>query len=402
MMYPIRLSVSSIAGALLLSASVGAIGSPEPAHAFACSVVDFGAVAGDGIDDTTEIQAALDAGCGPVDLPAGAYLISATLTVPSGGGIVGPGVLHQTADVTTILNSNTAAGNSDITLDGFVIDKNFVDNSLADGIRIERSTDIVVSGVEIIGISARSGIELLLCDTFAVSDNYLHDYSATATGVLGDGDPVSIDSIYIRSSDNGTVSGNRIEDMDAGPSLQTDGIFVSNAVGVHVTDNEIRNVGEGIDLGNTEDVLVDYNLIEDAQAFGLKVGNGSIDSTFAYNTVARAQMSGVVVFGGASTVAGNGPTENITVDRNVITDTGSDGTAGHPFPGSARAGVYVTGDRPFWAPVAGTIITDNQITDTQTVHTMQFGILVDEYTVGTTYVDNTISGHTVEGLRDLS
>lgn len=401
-MNPLRVSLISIAAALLVGVSGAVAGAPAPAQAAGCSVVDFGAVADDSTDDTTEIQAALDAGCGPVDLPVGEYAISATLTVPSGGGIVGPGVLRQTADVTTILNSDTVGGDSDITLEGFVIDKDFVDNSLADGIRIERSTDIVVTGVEIIGISARSGIELLLCDTFDVADNYLHDYSATATGVLGDGDPVSIDSIYIRSSDNGTVSGNRIEDMDAGPSLQTDGIFISNATGVHVTDNEIRNVGEGIDLGNTDDVLVDYNLIEDAQAFGLKVGNGSIDSTFAYNTVVRAQMSGVVVFGGASTVAGNGPTENITVDRNVITDTGSDGTVGHPFPGSARAGVYVTGDRPFWAPVAGTVITDNQITDTQVVHTMQFGILVDEYTVDTVYVDNTISGHTVEGIRDLS
>lgn len=42
------------------------------------------------------------------------------------------------------------------------------------------------------------------------------------------------------------------------------------------------------------------------------------------------------------------------------------------------------------------------ITDTQTVHTMQYGILIDESTVDTSYIDNTISGHTVEGLRDLS
>lgn len=398
MMNPRSTALSLGIGVALLGLTLA----PLPAHALSCSVTDFGAIAGDGLDDTTAIQAALDAACGPVGLPAGVFTLSGTLLVGSGGGIVGPGTLHQTADVTTITNSNTAIGNSDITLSGFLLSKTFVDNSLADGIRLEKSTDVTINDVEITGISARSGIELLLCDTFLVDDNYLHGFSATATGVLGDGDPVSIDSIYIRTSDNGTVSNNVIEDMDAGVGLQSDGIFVSGAVNVHVTENTISNVGEGIDLGDTDDVLVDYNTVTDAQAFGLKVGNGSINSTFAYNDVIRAQMSGVVVFGGASTIAGNGPTEDIVIDRNTITNTGSDGTVGHPFPGSARAGIYVTGDRPFWEPVARTIITDNVITDTQTVHTMQFGILIDEYTVDTFYLDNTISGHTVEGLRDLS
>ncbi len=378
-----------------------ALALPSSAVALSCSATTYGATANDLSDDTTALQTALNASCGAVDLPAGVFRISGTLTVPSGGGIVGSGVLYQTADVTSILNANTSSGNAGITLSGFSLQKVFVNNSVADGIRIERSTDVEISGVEITGISARSGIELLLCDGFEVTDNYLHDFSATATGNLSDGEPISIDSIYIRSTDNGIVSGNVIDDMGGGALLQSDGVFVSNATNVHVTLNEISNVGEGVDLGASEDVLVDYNTIVDASAFGVKVMNGATESTIAYNTITRPRMSGVIVAGGPSTLI-NGATADTIVDRNVITDVGAGGTSGHPFPGAARAGVFVNGNHPDWEPVLRTAITDNTITDSQSTHTMQFGILIDEYAEDTTAVDNTISGHTVEGFRDLS
>lgn len=55
------------------------------------SAKDFGAV-GDGVtDDTTALQAALDAGLGPVVCPPGVYIVTGELVIPDRGGIIGAG-----------------------------------------------------------------------------------------------------------------------------------------------------------------------------------------------------------------------------------------------------------------------------------------------------------------------
>jgi hypothetical protein len=371
-----------------------------PAHASpSCSVTAHGAIADDSIDDTAAIQAALSSGCGVVSLPKGTYLVSDTLRVPSGGGIKGSGTLRQTADVVTILNADTVNGDSDITLDGFKIAKDFVNNSLADGLRLERVNGATVKGLEITGISARSGIELLRSSDFTITRNHLHGYSADQTGTLADGDPISIDSIYVRLSSGGTVSHNRIEDMDGGPGLQSDGIFVTGD-DVVVEHNVIRNVGEAIDVGAADNVTVRYNRATDISGWGLKIGNGSSNSVITRNYVKRAQLAGVVVFNGASTVAGNGPTENIEVSFNTIVNTGSEDKTTHAIPFIPRAGISLHGYLSTWAPVANSVVKNNVIIDTYHPHRMEYGIWEDLNNINSTISNNVIIGAVKEPIRD--
>lgn len=54
------------------------------------SVKDFG-VLGNGTDETIKIQAALDAGLGPVTFPPGIYGVTSEIVVPDGSGIIGAG-----------------------------------------------------------------------------------------------------------------------------------------------------------------------------------------------------------------------------------------------------------------------------------------------------------------------
>lgn len=370
------------------------------AHASpACSVTAYGAIPSDGADDTAAIQASLSSGCGVVSLTSGTYILSDTLRVPSGGGIKGTGTLRQTADVVTILNTDTANGNSNITLDGFKIAKDFVNNSLADGVRLERVNGATVKGLEITGISARSGIELLRSTDFTVTRNYLHGFSADQTGVLADGDPISIDSIYIRLSSGGTVSHNRIEDMVGGPALQSDGIFVTGD-DVVVEHNVIRNVGEAVDVGAADNVTVRYNRAMDISGWGLKIGNGSSNSVITRNYVERAQLAGIVVFNGASTIAGNGPTENIEVTFNTILNTGSQDKTTHPVPYIPRAGISLHGYLSVWAPVANTVVKNNVIIDTYLPHRMEYGIWEDLNNVNNTISNNVIIGPAKQEIRD--
>lgn len=391
----------SVALTSAIALAITALTVPAAAQATTapCSVTGYGAVADDQIDDTAAIQSALSADCGIVDLPAGTYVVSDTLRVGSHSGLRGPGTLRQTADVVTILNADTTAGNSDITLDGFAIAKDFVNNSLADGVRLERVDGIVIRGLEITGISARSGIELLRSTDFVVTKNHLYGYSADQAGILPDGDPISIDSIYIRLSSGGTVSHNRIEDMDGGPNIQSDGIFVTGD-DVTVEHNVIRNVGEAIDVGAADNVTVRFNRASDISGWGYKIGNGSSNSTITRNYIERAQLAGVVVFNGASVNAGNGPTENITVTHNTIVNTGSEDKSTHPVPYIPRAGISLHGYLSAWTPVTNTVVKNNVILDTYHPHRMEYGIWEDLNNVGNTITNNVIIGAVKEKFRD--
>lgn len=373
---------------------------PAPAVAgVTCDAAGFGAVPDDGVDDTAALQSALDSACGIVALGSGRYLLSDTLRVPGGGGLSGAATLHQTADVDTILNADPAGGDADITLEGFVLDKDFVNNSIADGIRLENVDGLRIEGIEITGISARSGIELLDSRDFTVTDNYLHGYSADDPGTLPDGDPISIDAIYIRMSDGGLVAHNRIEDLDGGPRLQSDGIFLTGD-DVIVEHNVISNVGEAIDLGAAENNIIRFNRATDISGWGLKMGNGSRNNEITANYVLRAQLAGIVVFNGASSIAGNGPTENNSVTFNTVVNAGSQDRTTHPFPEIPRAGISLHGYLSEWAPVTNTRVEHNVIIDTYLPHRMEYGIWEDLNNVGNTMKSNVIVGALKANFRD--
>jgi hypothetical protein len=97
----------------------GVITNVEAKLAQYVSVKDFGAV-GDGVtDDTTAIQAALNASLS-VYVPAGTYLISAALTVPANTLFYGEGTIKAKASYVPSFLVSTAAGSTvrDLSFDG--------------------------------------------------------------------------------------------------------------------------------------------------------------------------------------------------------------------------------------------------------------------------------------------
>ena len=85
---------------LLTAADLTAAGSayalPASISTTQISVASYGA-SGNGTDQTTAIQAALNAGAGKtVYFPAGTYLISSTLNIPANTRLLGDSVLQNT------------------------------------------------------------------------------------------------------------------------------------------------------------------------------------------------------------------------------------------------------------------------------------------------------------------
>lgn len=356
------------------------------------SVLQFGARGDDSHDDTSSIQAALDAGLGPVFLPAKVYKISATLRVPSGSGLVGPGILHQTADVTTIMNAHPNTGNTDILLQDFTIKKDFVNNSLARGILVEHATELRIIGIEITGMSARAGIEVILSSNFVISECYLHDFHADAEGTLADGDPVSIDSIWSRSSSNGQIVNNRVENM-VGTRLQSDGIYASDSRYLVIVGNRITNVGEGIDLGHTHNSTVTGNVVAQATIFGLKLVNGAKYNTISGNTVTDAGDAGIEV--ARANHLQHGYTEGNVISGNTVLNVGSNGL----WPLTARAGIKLEGDRDEWLEPRHNVVIGNLLFDNQETKTMQYGILEDDFAVDNLFLGNKAVGYSVQEIR---
>jgi parallel beta-helix repeat protein len=354
------------------------------------SVKDYGAV-GDGIvNDTRAIQNALNAGKGSVYLPHGTYRLTSALIVPSNSGIIGPGTLHQTVDVTTIF---VHRGSVNIVLTDFTVMKDFVDNSLANGILIDASTSITISGVEVSGMSARHGIEIRYSSNFLIDGNLVHDFSASEEGLLRDGNKVDAFGIYCHQSTRGQIVNNRIMILTS-VTFQTDGITIADSEMVVVANNFIENVGEGIDVMHSHNCTIVGNVITNTHLFGIKLVNGSSLNTVSGNTIKEAGLAGIALHSGTGNVHFGQVVGNVVMGNIVSEVVGNKEFADWP-----TAGILVADDGLQDHEPCKNVIVGNSILGFASNATCKYGIHERGRTYGNIIVDNLIQGVLIQELK---
>ena len=171
----------------------GTAGSPgDTLNWFDASEAPYSAV-GDGSDDTTPIQTALDdaatAGGGTVYLPGTGVNYSVTgLDIPGNVTLVGDGPGATTLKLlsssdTNIITIPFSPGRTDVRLANITLDCNTAGNpSLAGGIAANNVTRLRINNVEVENVGTISqGIAVVDCTDVVVSDCSVHDTAATSS-----------------------------------------------------------------------------------------------------------------------------------------------------------------------------------------------------------------------------
>lgn len=231
------------------------------------SVKDLGAV-GDGVtDDTTAIQAALTAAAGGMlIIPAGTYMVSDDLTVPSNTAVLGMGrgvttIKRITGSATYVIgNSDKTNGNTHITLRSLTIDGNRSGTS-----DIPQRWGAYFSRV---GYCTFDDVEFKSCD----SDGFVLEfaYKCTVRGCYATNN--NKPGIYLSATDHCSVIGCKVYDQTsasttaAGFQLSSTWFctFVGNVAencpfaGLHMT-RDTRHctiVGNALDNIDTDDEVM--------------------------------------------------------------------------------------------------------------------------------------------------
>ncbi|WP_442484553.1 right-handed parallel beta-helix repeat-containing protein [Aeoliella sp. SH292] len=340
------------------------------------SVRFFGAQPNDSTYDSQAIQRAIDAN-ETVYLPAGEYWLDSKLRLPAGRKLYGPSsgppaVLRVRFDT----GSTTDNYAIEITGDGVVIqdlaiDKDFIDGSYAVGIIANNRSDITIAGVEIQNYSVRYGIHLIECSDFVIDNCYVHDFLMNQSNPNGYESDMIQDSpagIRVTRSINGSITNNRIHNIDVGPlgrasiselvpsygpqTHQADGITLSDCSYVLVEFNSIWNSGELVDILVSDNITLRNNTLQMAYGLGVKV-IGSQDSLITQNYIADAAVG--IWVGDHSAI--NQSVGNEIIDNDLV-NTGSRGiwniAANNRLP-IAISGIYVDNNAEL------TSVSDNRI-----------------------------------------
>lgn len=259
----------------------------------AVSAGTYGATPDDGISDHAAIQSALDNNAS-VSLAAGEYILDDRVNIPAGRTLQGPAsgapaVLRVRFD-TGISSGNYALSiNGDsVTIRDLVIDKDFVDGSYGTGIFGEGRDFVTIDGVEIRDYSVRYGIHLISSDVFEISNSNVHSFlmnqgGASAADMISD----SPAGIRITRSSNGSIRDSTVRDIEVGPmgitsiselvpsygpqNYQSDAITILDSTDVDITDNQLWNSGELIDLLVSDNITVTGNTVQMAYLWAVKV-----------------------------------------------------------------------------------------------------------------------------------
>lgn len=316
----------------------------------------FGAK-GDGVtDDTAALQKAVDSGNKVVLGEGKTYLINKTIVMPSNSAIVGSkgsvvllgsagfnntspseGIYRASA-VGFLLGtpgSNPPTGPSNVTLSGFRITKTYNKNFSGEAVVLWGASKVDLKNLVIDNFSNGSVIDIQASRSVLVSGNIIESSTldldtCMATHLCGQLTGISVDgNAGANVSATIIIAGNTIRNLTVSSAFlakggyQTDGITIAHIAtnNVSIIDNQISNVGEGIDMfGNT--LTVKRNTVTDAYAFGLKLIHGASDNLLESNTIVRAGLAGIIVSGSSS--ASTDAARN-TVQKNSIVDTGASG-----------------------------------------------------------------------------
>ncbi|MFK8020816.1 MAG: right-handed parallel beta-helix repeat-containing protein [Pseudomonadales bacterium] len=384
--------------------------------AFAVSPTEYGAVAGDGLDDTAAIQAAIDNNS-EVYLD-GEFMVSRTLTLHSDlliesngrGGLLmtsGPDGFGN-LDAATEYSDNAIGLSGDnvanVQLKNFKLTKQFQDRSNVSAVRIRRGDNIQVSGLDITGFSNGLVIAFDSVRWGFINNNYIHgsytSSEAQHTAIAIDSSRV-IDAGTILNSSSVLVDNNFIMGLKVSQQLrdrnrvETDGINIAGPEthDIWLTDNAISQVGEGIDSFGQR-VSVRGNSLYQNYIFGIKLIHGASNSVVVGNEIIRPAKVGIVLAGSNSVQRDT--SANQIID-NFISGVGQNSAIN--WRPRYTAGISLEANGSQSGIVVGNTIDSNRIANNGQ---MDFGVLCD------VPHDNQISnldlqGNALqEGLRDCS
>ena len=343
------------------------------------TVKDFGAKADAIADDTTAIQAAVDA-TGIAYLPPGNYRITNQIKLLDRGGLMGPGTIIVDFDKGKPYTENAAilVAGDDVGIEGVRIQKQFIDGSYDSGIVVRSGhRNITIRNVEISGYSARYGVHIIEAEDFEVTGCFIHDFMMNAEADMIEDSPAGI---RITRSKRGVVSNNRLLKIEVGPTgrasisplkpgygpqgYQSDHITLHECSGVSLTGNVLETSGEGIDLLLSKDCAITGNVIRDIWFMGVKMLGVSY-CTVTGNHISEAHRSIGLSGHGSSACTGNAVVGNTILDPS---SAGSFGAAAVQRPGPP-CGIEIE-------RCEGNLITSNVILDTQNKATK--GLLIHQ------------------------
>lgn len=318
------LSMSIPIGLLLASGVNASAQSPEPQVSAGCpttppsssfvSVIDFGAIPNDGLDDTMAIQNALDANA-DIWVPVGNYSI--TNGVNPVGGLNPNNGQHLAMHCNAVLNAAAVnwgqlgiidiVSKTNVTIEGGVVDgqRNANPNGLAYGLRVRgNDTDILVSATTVRNVPANQpggglagdGINIGPAQGALPSDVTLDDVVSTGNDRNG---------LSVVGGSNILVTGGSYSNqIGAAPGSGIDLEPTAGAIGISdvpVHDVTIQNAlisnngGPGIKIQNPEAPPEDVTVINNDIRFNLQVEEQG----------SAVPVDGIFTFGRNVEIAGN-------------------------------------------------------------------------------------------------
>jgi hypothetical protein len=317
------------------------------------SVKDFGAVGNGVVDDTVAIQAAIDAiaalGGGYIYFTTGTYKVTESIILKNGCGLVSdnsaeiyaPAVNFNNTDlsITNRYGTNAVVINasglttasytpiSNVSIKNLKITSEVTDGRVVRAIAARNVVNLKISGCEISGFPVGCGICLAtISGASFINNNYVHDFTSNAVWTsLPQITAIEVDNDVINSiaTVDLDITGNNIRNITVGATIiaswgyQTDGINVARTTAsrVRITNNNIKNVGEGIDYFAINGVIAN-NTISDVYIFGIKLLHGASRNIVSNNNIENAGLAGITIQG--STIVGVGDTQWNIISSNVI------------------------------------------------------------------------------------
>lgn len=287
----------------------------------------FGAVFDGTTDDTTAIQAALDAGTSMVTIDAPTAAIITSITVAANKTLRIIGTLKKKTGSTSamvILSSGSKLIGTG-TIDG--------NSQTCDAIASSVTTDVVIDGIRVIGNTGKGIAMYSGCTRYQITRNSIYDINGTG--------------IQVEYGGEGTIANNIVERANTplaatlysgivfygGDAAASDTIGIR---GVSITGNVVKNVVGGIWGTLGAQISIAGNYVENCSDVGIDL-EGCTDFAVSGNSVREATNSCYSIFYGCShgTFAGNSgnnttsngsafyATTNGTYTNNYITVTGN-------------------------------------------------------------------------------
>lgn len=285
--------------------------------------------------DFSTLQQALNTGKVVRLVDGVTYPITSQLTIPTGGGIIGKGILTFSStnftDTTKGITSTSvvlyALSVDNITLRDFKMVGTCAQNSYLYPIALRDVEKADVWGVEITGLNAGSCVLIDSSFDISVKNCNFHDCTLDRTS---SGQLTAVESDDFRiggvGSERINISDNKIKALgwtnafltSYGP--QTDGVNLKiGGKEITVARNIMDGVGEGVDCF-ADDCIINSNVIKNALGYGLKLIHGASSNLLKGNRIVDSGLGGIVI-AGSSTASKD--TDKNTIIGNVISGAGT-------------------------------------------------------------------------------